>query len=290
MADGSIKKNLLEHLRISKEQKEPILAGSEYVLTKQVTQAYEESIKYCQEKVSDYERQIKELSGTARQARLVGAGFKIKGYALVIPVHDDYDMAEELEAAISSLKLTFGLQAYLDGPKNHGKFVLYPYEVKELSIIFQDFNTYNFVEELDNMLRAFQASYGRQMYSGALEKLKLAISWEVNHAMTKGNEELALRMKESDTTLMLGIAANPETESKPKVYKKPEPTREEVETGLQEMASKDLEIRAPSQIPTPMTVEDKSVAIDCVNESRRVRKHKIKARTSPHEAKTKVNA
>ena len=30
MADNSIKKSLLEHLRISKEQKEPLLAGSEY--------------------------------------------------------------------------------------------------------------------------------------------------------------------------------------------------------------------------------------------------------------------
>ena len=131
-SESGLKNRILEIVRTTKEQKEPVLAGSEYVLTKQVTQAYEEAIKYSQEKVSDYERQIKELSGVGRQARLVGAGFKVKGYALVIPVHDDYDMAEELEAAISSLKLTFGLQAYLDGPKNHGKFVLYPFEVKEL--------------------------------------------------------------------------------------------------------------------------------------------------------------
>ena len=118
-----------------------------------------------------------------------------------------------------------------------------PLRLKNSSIIFQDFNSYNFVEELDSMLKSFEASYGRQMYSGAVEKLQLAISWEVNHAMTKGNEELAERLKESDTTLLVShgrrIGNGKETCQKIK----DEPTREEIETALQQIAAEDLEIR-----------------------------------------------
>jgi hypothetical protein len=162
---------------------------------------------------------------------------------------------------------------------------LYPYEVEELSIIFPEFQTYNLMDELTRAKKGFEASYGKQVYAGTVEKLKLAISWESNHAMTKGNEELALRMKESDTTLMLGIAANPETEKKQVQMVKPEVNRQEIEKSLQEMAAKDLEIRTPSSIADIPPLPDTSVAIDTVNVTRRTRKRKLKDRTRARPAK-----
>jgi len=290
MSDNSIKKSLLEHLRISKEQKEPLLAGSEYVLTKQVIQAYEESIRYCQEQVARFEADLRSMAALPRNAQLVTAGFRIKGYALAIPVHDDYDMGLELESIIDCLKETHSLQGYLDFPDSRGRMRLYPYQVEELSIIFPEFFGYSLIDELERMKKSFEASYGRQVYEGTMDKLKLAISWESNHAMTKGNEELALRMKESDTTLMLGIAANPEAETKKAIKPRSEPSREEIEAALQEMALKDLEIRTPSQIASLPPVEDRSVAIDTVNVPKRQTKRKIVKKTAPKPAREKAPA
>lgn len=284
-SESGLKTRILEMVRTTKEQKEPILAGSEYILTKQVTQAYEEAIKYSFSQVNKYEADLKAFNSDSRNCRLVGAGFKVKGYALVIPVHDDYDMGEEMDAAISSLKLTFGLQLYLDGKKNHGKMVLAPHEVEELSIIFPEFLTYNLVEDLQKMKRGFEASYGKQVYTGTAEKLNLAIAWEVNHAMTTGNSELAERLKESDTTLLVSMAAGAQEDAKPAKRVKDEPSREEVEAALQQIALEDLEIRTPSSISELEPVEDKTVAIDTVNVSRKARKRKIRERTAPKPSK-----
>ena len=89
---------------------------------------------------------------------------------------------------------------------------------------------------------------------------------------------------------MLGIAANPEAEKTKAPRAKAEPTREEIEAALQEMALKDLEIRTPSQIAELPPVEDRSVAIDTVNVHRRQQKKAVKKRTAPKPAKEKAPA
>jgi hypothetical protein len=279
-SESGLKSRILEMVRTTKEQKEPLLAGSEYVLTKQTIQSYEESIKCSQEQIMQYEEQLRDFNALNHHCRLVGAGQKVKGYALVIPVHDDYDMGKELETAILSLQQTHNLQQYLDDPECHGKFRLYPYEVAELSLMFGEFFTYDLVDDLAKMKKGFEASYGRQQYSQTIDRLNLCISWESNHAMTKGNEELAERLKESDTTLLVSMAAGSE---QPSEVKKPKPitgpTRDEVEKALQQLAQQDLEIRTPSEIPETEAIKDNSATIDCVNVPRRIRKKRIKDRT-----------
>lgn len=280
MADGAIKNWLTQNMRISKEQQEPVLAGTEYRVTKQVTQAYKEAIDYSNQRVKEYEEQAAEFDPAAHYCRVVGPGCKLKGYNLVIPIHDDYDLTKEFEAAIRSLKETFSLQDYLDNPDMHGKIKLYPYEIEELSIIFPEFQAYNLVKELEEMKKRMEASYGQQIYSKTVEHFKQTIEWEVNQAMIKGNEEIALRMKESDTTLMLSLTAGQESENRaPARIPRIEPTRKEIEAGLKERALKDLEINAPSEIDNRPPEKDTSVALDTVNVPRRVRKKKVRNRT-----------
>jgi len=289
-SESGLKSRILEMVRTTKEQKEPLLAGSEYKLTKQVTQAYGEAIEYSKQKVAMYEAEAKTFATQPRNCRLVGPGHKVKGYALVISVHDDYDMSAELDSIIECLRETHSLQEYLDVPTSRGKMKLYPYVIEELSIIFPEFFAYNLVEELERLKKGLEASYGRQVYAGTVSKLQLAIGWEVNHAMTTGNSELAERLKESDTTLLVSLAAGAEQDSKPAKHVRPEPTREEVEHALQEMALKDLEIRTPSSIPGPESVDDQSVAIDTVNVRRNHAKKKVAKKTASKPAKEKATA
>jgi hypothetical protein len=281
MANGEsgLKTRILEIVRTTKAQKEPLTAGSQYEDTKRVIQSYEEQWKYLKARLDEAQDELKACKAVPTKAIIVGDGYTVKGYGFLVPLHDDFDIVSDLELAVRSLKESYGLGMYLDNPAHHGKMVLYPYPVKELALLFPEFCEYDLVNELSKMARSCKASFGVQVYSGALRSVEQAIKWEENASMIVGNKELAERLKESDTTLLVSLAAGAQEDDTKEPARLPkEPSKAEIEAALQQMAAKDLEIATPSKIPAsaPVAGDDKLTGIDVVNEKRS--KKKIKAK------------
>lgn len=290
MASGEsgLKTRILEVVRGTKEQKEPLLAGSEYELTKKVIQSYEEQKKYLTGKLDECKAKLIECNRQGRRSIVVDKGYVVKGYGLLIALRDDLDLIAELTAAIDSMKTTYSFEKYLATRKgNHAQLVMDPYLVQELSLIFPGFLTYNIVSEMENMVESTKAAYGVQVYTQALRSVDEAIGYEANASMIVGNKELAERLKDSDTTLLVSLAAGAQQDAKPEKVRQPkEPTREEVERGLQELANKQLELQTPSSIAEFPADTDKSVGVDVVNG--RNQKKRVKAKEKPKPAKAAV--
>ena len=285
--ESGLKSRILEIVRTTKPQREPLTAGSEYVDTKRVIQAYEEQRKYLKARLDEARGELATCKALPCQCQLVKEGFVVKRYGFLIPLKDDLDIVAELELAIRSLKESHGLGMYFDDPSHHGRIVLYKYPIAEMCLFMQEPLNFNMVSELEKMVRSFRAAYAVQVYSGAIRSVEEAIRWEENASMIIGNRELAERLKESDTTLLVGLAAGAQgDEGALKPEKLPaEPSMAEVERALQDLAAGDLEIKTPSSIATksPLDADSKATGVDVVNakSSKRAIRKKEKAQAKP---------
>ena len=220
----------------------------------------------------------------------MGEGFKVKGYGLLIPMRDDLDVVKELTAINDCMRKEYGLGSYLANRESAGKLVLYPYPVTELAMFFPEFMAYNLVQEVDKMIRSFEAAYRVQVHEKAIKSIQDYIQMEENAATISGNRELAERLKESDTTLMLSLAAGTQADSTEPmaIHKEREPTPAEIEASLNEMAYKDYEIKTPSTLnmPAPEMQDHNLTGIDVVNQKKprkkiKKKEKKIKTITKP---------
>ena len=287
MASGEsgLRTRLLEVVRSTKAQKEPLTAGSEYADTKKVVQSYEEQLKLLSARHEEALAELTACNAMRRHCRLVTDGYEVKGYGLLIPIREDRDIVKELEAVSASLKATGSLALYLDAPDHIGGMKLYPYPVKELSMFFPEPLSYCLLDEIEKMVKAFRAAYAVQVYAGGIRSIEQAIGWEENASMIVGNVELAERLKESDTTLLVGMAAAQAEDERPraKVKLPEEKSQAEIERALQEMAGKDLEIETPSKIgmESPLGSQEHLTGVDAVNVKSPRKKIKRKEKKKP---------
>ncbi|WP_019178212.1 hypothetical protein [Methanomassiliicoccus luminyensis] len=286
MATGEtgLKARVLEVVRSTKAQREPLLTGSQYSDTKKVIQHYEEQRKYLLDRLAEAEGELEACKGVSRQGMIVKEGFQVKGYGLLVPLRDDLDICAELDKAINSMQHAYGLGLYMEGA-HEGKIVLYPYQVRELSLWFPEPLIYDLTAEMATWKRSFKAAYAVQVYAGAVKSVEQAIRWEENAATIVGNVELAERLKESDTTLLVSLAAAAQADEEKRTAAKlpAEPTLAEVEKTIQEMAAGDLEIRTPSAIAggSPLDAKDQLTGIDVVNTKSPRKKIKSGERAKP---------
>lgn len=263
-SESGLRSRLAELIRIAKDVKEPVVTGSEYEQTKRVLQSYAEQKAYLKDKLAESKKELERHRAMARRAEIVGEGYVVKGYGLLFPLNDDYDIVKELRDMAESFRTSYGLMMYNHHPERRGQLVLHDYQVKGYALLFPFFLEYNIAKELDSMADSFKAAFGVQLYTGALRSVNDMMFYEDNAAQIKGNKELADRIRESDTTLMLSLAAGASPEGAEPAERRSdeliEPSREEIEQALQEMAQKDTEIRTPSTVAPDYRMPDEPPA------------------------------
>jgi len=293
MATGEtgLKSRILEIVRSTKAQKEPLTTGSEYAGTKKVIQSYEEQKKYLLDRLKDAEDELEACKSVPRRYEIVKEGYNVKGYGLLIPLRDDVDIEREMALIAESMMGTYSLGLYLGSPGHHGQIVLHPYPATELSLWFPEPLHYNLANEAEKAQRSFRAAYGVQVYAGAVRSVEQAIAWEENASMIVGNEEMAERLKESDVTLLVGMAAaqQDDAEGRRPVKLPSEPGKAEIAQALRDLAAEELEIKTPSSIPggLPFEQAEPLTGIDTVNVGQSPRKKIKRKEAARQKAKPK---
>lgn len=247
MAESGLLSKIVERIHIGADIKEPVITGSEYIGTKKVLQSYAEQRKWLKTRLNESKRELERCRSTAKRAEIVGEGRQIEGYGLLFPLSDDYDLVAELRAAAESFRRTHGLGNYNRRTDRHGRLVFDGTEIDGYSLLFPSFLDYDAAKELDGMADAFTAAYGVQLYAGAIDSVDSQMYYEDNAAQIRGNKELADRIKESDTTLLLSLTSSASDGARER-DELPEVDQDEIERALQEMVAREAEIQTPSRI------------------------------------------